>query len=130
LYDDRQLFADNPIGRYAIGNRDPLRFDSDGSLMLYIQRESPGRGLESNWLPTPMQGAFTSDAAAVLAGAGGARRQVGSATREARQRRASPAAPRPRLPRLTRTVIPSGGRRSLVIRAETEVAEARNPHIR
>jgi len=59
LYDDRQLFAGNPTGRYVIGNRDPLRFDSDGSLMLYIQRESPGRGMESNWLPTPNQGAFS-----------------------------------------------------------------------
>jgi hypothetical protein len=59
MYDDRQLFADNPIGRYAIGDRDPLHFDSDGSLMLYIQRESPGRDKESNWLPTPQRGAFT-----------------------------------------------------------------------
>ena len=59
LYDDRQLFADNPIGRYAIGDRDPLYFDSDGSLMLYIQRDSPGRRMESNWLPTPRHGAFT-----------------------------------------------------------------------
>ncbi len=59
MYNDRQLFADNSIGRYAIGDRDPLRFDSDGSLMLYIQRESPGRDKESNWLPTPKQGAFT-----------------------------------------------------------------------
>ena len=59
LYDDQQQFADNPIGRYAIGDRDPLRYDSDGSLMLYIQRESPGRGVDSNWLPTPKEGGFT-----------------------------------------------------------------------
>jgi hypothetical protein len=59
MYNDQQLFADNPIQRYAIGNRDHLRYDSDGSLMLYIQRESPGRDRESNWLPTPRQGAFT-----------------------------------------------------------------------
>ena len=59
MYNDQQLFADNPIRRYAIGNRDYLRYDSDGSLMLYIQRESPGRDRESNWLPTPRQGAFT-----------------------------------------------------------------------
>jgi hypothetical protein len=59
LYDDRQLFADNPIGRYAISDRDHLHYDSDGSLMLYIQRESPGRRMESNWLPTPQQGSFT-----------------------------------------------------------------------
>src|SRR5262249_39691375 len=59
MYNDRQLFADNPMGRYAIGDRDHLRFDSDGSLMLYIQRESPGRDKETNWLPTPRQGPFT-----------------------------------------------------------------------
>ena len=59
LYDDRELLADNPIGRYSLGDRDPLRFDSDGSLMLYIQRESPGRDKEDNWLPTPKRGSFT-----------------------------------------------------------------------
>jgi len=59
LYDDRQRLADNPIARYAISDRDPPRFDSDGSLMLYIQRESPGRDRESNWLPTPKRGSFT-----------------------------------------------------------------------
>lgn len=59
LYDDRELLADNPIGRYSISNRDPLRFDSGGSLMLYVQRESPGRDKEDNWLPTPKRGSFT-----------------------------------------------------------------------
>jgi hypothetical protein len=59
MYDDRQLLADNPFGRYSIGDRDPLRYDSDGSLMVYIQRESPGRDRESNWLPTPKRGEFS-----------------------------------------------------------------------
>jgi hypothetical protein len=30
-----------------------LRFVEDGSLTLYIQKESPGLDLEANWLPTP-----------------------------------------------------------------------------
>ena len=51
--DSRQRGCHLWCGRYSIGNRDPLRYDSDGSLMLYIQRDSPGRGMESNWLPTP-----------------------------------------------------------------------------
>jgi hypothetical protein len=59
MYNDRQFFAANPINRYAIGDRDKLKFDGDGSLTLYIQRESPGKDLESNWLPAPQSGNFT-----------------------------------------------------------------------
>jgi hypothetical protein len=53
LYNDRQFFVDNPINRYAIGDRDALEFNADGSLTLLIQHESPGEGRESNWLPAP-----------------------------------------------------------------------------
>ncbi|MEU8782477.1 DUF1254 domain-containing protein [Streptomyces sp. NPDC048637] len=53
LYNDRQFFVDNPINRYAIGDRDALQFHSDGSLTLLIQHSSPGEPLESNWLPAP-----------------------------------------------------------------------------
>jgi hypothetical protein len=59
MYDERQLFAANPIDRYAIGDRDKLSFNPDGSLDLYIQRDSPGPDTESNWLPTPASGNFT-----------------------------------------------------------------------
>lgn len=59
MYDERQLFTENPLGRYSIGDRDELQFNPDGSLDLYIQRESPGRDKESNWLPTPAKGQFT-----------------------------------------------------------------------
>jgi hypothetical protein len=59
MYDERQLFAANPIDRYAIGDRDKLTFNPDGSLDLYVQRESPGQDKESNWLPTPASGTFT-----------------------------------------------------------------------
>jgi hypothetical protein len=59
MYDDRQLFAENPLGRYAIGDRDKLAFNPDGSLDLYIQRQSPGKDKESNWLPAPKSGGFT-----------------------------------------------------------------------
>lgn len=59
MYDERQLFTDNPIDRYAIGDRDKLAFNSDGSLDLYIQRDSPGKDKESNWLPAPKSGTFT-----------------------------------------------------------------------
>ncbi len=59
MYDQRQLFSANPIDRYSIGDRDTLKFNEDGSLDLYIQRESPGAARESNWLPAPAQGNFS-----------------------------------------------------------------------
>ena len=59
MYNDKQLFADNPIDRYAIGDRDRLKFNDDGSLTLFIQRESPGVDRESNWLPAPASGEFS-----------------------------------------------------------------------
>jgi hypothetical protein len=51
-YDRDGYFIANPIGRYAIGDRDPLQFNPDGSLDLYIQSQNPGHDRQSNWLPT------------------------------------------------------------------------------
>ena len=59
MYNERQLFASNPINRFAIGDRDKLRFNDDGSLDLYIQREAPEGDKQSNWLPAPASGAFS-----------------------------------------------------------------------
>ena len=59
MYNEKQAFAANPIDRYAIGDRDRLAFNSDGSLDIYIQRESPGKDKELNWLPAPAGGPFT-----------------------------------------------------------------------
>lgn len=51
VYDHDMYFVDNPIRRYAIGDRDKLQFNDDGSLDIYIQHKSPGKDKESNWLP-------------------------------------------------------------------------------
>jgi hypothetical protein len=50
----RAFFVDNPIGRYAIGDRTQgLQKAADGSLTLYLQRERPDDERAANWLPTP-----------------------------------------------------------------------------
>lgn len=51
-YDKDGYFVANPMNRYAIGDRDRLRFNSDGSLDLFIQSQNPGPDHESNWLPS------------------------------------------------------------------------------
>lgn len=45
---------DNPIDRYAIGDRTKgLKYGADGSLIIYLQHDNPGKDKESNWLPAP-----------------------------------------------------------------------------
>jgi hypothetical protein len=51
-YDKDGYFIANPISRYAIGDRNPLKFNPDGSLDLYIQSQEPGPDRQSNWLPS------------------------------------------------------------------------------
>tara|TARA_R110000868_G_scaffold56546_3_gene174956 strand:- start:25269 stop:26651 length:1383 start_codon:yes stop_codon:yes gene_type:complete len=59
MYNERQLFAANMIDRFAIGDRDPLQYNADGSLDLYIQRRAPDVAKQSNWLPAPASGSFS-----------------------------------------------------------------------
>ncbi|MFC7408818.1 DUF1254 domain-containing protein [Hydrogenophaga atypica] len=56
LYDAAdKMLVDNPIDRYAIGDRTPgLRRDADGGLTLWIQHAPPSAEHERcNWLPAP-----------------------------------------------------------------------------
>lgn len=53
VYNADHFFVDNPIDRYALHGNDPLRYDADGGLSIYVQHESPGKDKESNWLPSP-----------------------------------------------------------------------------
>ena len=56
MYDGKtQLLIKNPIDRYLINSPmlPTLKKNADGSLTLYIQKDSPGADKESNWLPAP-----------------------------------------------------------------------------
>ncbi|MGO9111384.1 MAG: DUF1254 domain-containing protein [Thermoguttaceae bacterium] len=56
MYDGKtQLLIENPINRYLINSPmlPSMKKSEDGSLMLYIQKDSPGKDKESNWLPAP-----------------------------------------------------------------------------
>lgn len=56
MYDGKtQLMIHNPIDRYLVNSSmmDDFVFADDGSLTIYVQKESPGKELEANWLPAP-----------------------------------------------------------------------------
>jgi hypothetical protein len=61
MYNDKILFAANPINRYSLGSLSdpPLIVNPDGSIDIYIQRDSPESAMVPNWLPTPASGDFS-----------------------------------------------------------------------
>jgi hypothetical protein len=56
MYDAQGFQVANPISRFAIGSRDPLRRNADGSIDLYVQHDNPGGERTANWLPSPATG--------------------------------------------------------------------------
>ena len=56
MYNDKHFLVANPLGRYALGDRDPIRAEPDGTLELFIQQDDPGPARRSNWLPAPAGG--------------------------------------------------------------------------
>jgi hypothetical protein len=56
MYDGKsELLIQNPINRYLINSPmlPGMKKNADGSVTLYIQKNSPGADKESNWLPAP-----------------------------------------------------------------------------
>ncbi|KAI8469245.1 MAG: hypothetical protein J3K34DRAFT_424459 [Monoraphidium minutum] len=57
MYDGEGFQVANKLNRFALGDRDALHYDPDGSLTLYIQPDTPGdKQEEANWLPAPKEG--------------------------------------------------------------------------
>ena len=56
MYDGKtQLLVANPIQRYLLNSTTlkSYKYGADGSLTFYVQKNSPGKDKESNWLPAP-----------------------------------------------------------------------------
>jgi hypothetical protein len=56
MYDGKtQLLIENPINRYLVNSPmlPSMKKNKDGSLTIYIQKDSPGKDKEANWLPAP-----------------------------------------------------------------------------
>jgi hypothetical protein len=43
-YDDDCFFVKNPLNRFTLSPRNALKYNEDGSLDFYLQKDSPGRG--------------------------------------------------------------------------------------
>jgi hypothetical protein len=61
MYNEKILFVANPINRYNLGSFSdpPLVKNPDGSIDIYIQRDSPESARVPNWLPAPASGDFS-----------------------------------------------------------------------
>ena len=56
MYDAKtQFLVENPIDRYLINSPmlSQMQKHDDGSLTIYVQKDSPGKDKEPNWLPAP-----------------------------------------------------------------------------
>ena len=53
MIDKGWWFVPNKLNKFTVSMRDKPKFNADGSLTLYFQRESPGKDKDANWLPAP-----------------------------------------------------------------------------
>ena len=54
LYNEHHFFAPNEMKRFSLGTKNKnLKYNSDGSLTLYVQADPPPAGQRDNWRPAP-----------------------------------------------------------------------------
>lgn len=53
MYGMDNFLVANSINRFAVGNRNDLTKNPDGSLDIFIQMDSPVEEKKANWLPAP-----------------------------------------------------------------------------
>ncbi|GAA1922732.1 DUF1254 domain-containing protein [Microbacterium aoyamense] len=53
MYDHDSFQAPNLLNRFALGDRDALHYNADGSLDVFYGPTDPGGELTANWLPAP-----------------------------------------------------------------------------
>jgi hypothetical protein len=58
LYDKDGFAVPNPLNRATLSSWMDLKYNTDGSIDLYFQADSPGKDKEANWLPAPKQGTW------------------------------------------------------------------------
>jgi hypothetical protein len=78
-YDVECYLIPNVMKRQALGDRDKLVTNADGSADFYLQADSPGAGKEANWLPVAKGAVHLADAP-LLAERRNPRRLVDTAT--------------------------------------------------
>jgi hypothetical protein len=62
-YGADEFLIDNPLHRFALGDRDDLHYNSDGSLDIWIQAEAPANpDMKNNWLPVKANAPFLLNA--------------------------------------------------------------------
>jgi hypothetical protein len=62
-YGHDEFLIANPLNRYALGDRDRLHFNADGSLDIWIQAHEPAQAHQrTNWLPVKDKSAFLLNA--------------------------------------------------------------------
>jgi hypothetical protein len=53
MYNAEHFLVANPLNRYKLNSWSKLRYNRDGSLDFYLQKDSPGKDKAANWLPAP-----------------------------------------------------------------------------